>query len=344
MANDDVTAAQHSRFWLYAPLALLALVAIAWSAGWLLVRDRALAAIDGFLAVEAAAGRQWTCTDRSVGGYPFRIELSCAAVTVQRGPVTASAGRLLSVAQVYQPRHVITTLEGPLRLSDGDVAVTGTWNLLEMSIRGAQGGFQRASLVTERPRFEIAGVAPDPLRLESEHLEAHLRPNPVRRDEKAYDAALSTVGARLPFLDQWLGGGEATNFQVDLTATQAESFRGRLVVPEIDRWRAANGQLEIVMLSLSKGTNRLEAKGTLQLDEMHRVAGELNVAAAGLDRLISRLTGNRSSGALLGAFLGQAPDSGTASGLTPMPPLRLENGRVLLGPFAIPNLRLPPLY
>ena len=346
MASNDVSTTRRNRFWLYAPFTLLILIAIAWSAGWFVVRDRAVAAIDRFLAVEAAAGRQWTCVDRSVSGYPFRIEVSCKTVAVRRGPVTASASRLLAVAQVYKPRHVITSLEGPFRLSDDTVSVTGAWDLLETSFHGVQGGFQRASLVTERPRIEIAGVAPDLLRLESEHLEAHLRPNPRRPAEKAYDVALSTLGTRLPLLDQLVGGSEAADLAVDLTATVAEGFRGRPIAQELERWRQANGKLEILMLSLSKGTSRLQAKGDLQLDELHRLEGELNVAAAGLTGLISRLTGNRSSGALLGAILGQAPEpgAGTANGLTPLPPLRLENGRVLLGPFAIPNLRLPPLY
>src|SRR6185437_2528114 len=108
MASNDVSTTRRNRFWLYAPFTLLILIAIAWSAGWFVVRDRAVAAIDRFLAVEAAAGRQWTCADRSVSGYPFRIEVSCETVTVRRGPVTASAGRLLAVAQVYKPRHIIT--------------------------------------------------------------------------------------------------------------------------------------------------------------------------------------------------------------------------------------------
>ena len=66
-----------------------------------------------------------------------------------------------------------------------------------------------------------------------------------------------------------------------------------------------------------------------------------------LDDLIANLTGNRSGG-LLGALLGQAakaqnPGAGPQA-LAPLPPVRLDNGRVALGPFTVPNARLPALY
>ena len=47
--------------------------------------------LDAWLADEAAAGRQWTCADRSVGGYPFRLEVSCRTLTFRRGEATPSS-------------------------------------------------------------------------------------------------------------------------------------------------------------------------------------------------------------------------------------------------------------
>src|SRR5215212_1485465 len=100
--------ARHGRFWLYPPFVLLLLVAIAWSVAWFVIRNRTAAALDTMLANEARAGRQWTCADRSVGGFPFRIDVVCSALTLRRGDVSASFGRVEAVAQVYQPRHIIT--------------------------------------------------------------------------------------------------------------------------------------------------------------------------------------------------------------------------------------------
>ena len=60
------------------------------------------------------------------------------------------------------------------------------------------------------------------------------------------------------------------------------------------------------------------------------------------------MTGGRREGGLLSALLGQAPRSGAATAtepaLSPLPTLRLEDGRLQIGPFKVPNVKLPPLY
>ena len=76
MAEADVLQTRQSRFWLFAPFALLALVAVGWSVAWFVIRQRTAEGLDLWLAHEAAAGRAWTCADRAVGGYPFRIEIA----------------------------------------------------------------------------------------------------------------------------------------------------------------------------------------------------------------------------------------------------------------------------
>jgi len=340
---------RHSRFWLYAPFVLLLLVAIAWSVAWFVIRNRTSDALDAMLANEARAGRQWACADRTIGGFPFRIEVICPSLTLQRGEASASFGRVEAVAQVYQPRHVITEVSGPLRVTDGSTTVDGTWRLLETSVRSSPAGFERISLVAEEPNLKITGAAPSEIALASQGLEAHLRPNPARAQaEGAYDAAFSARQARLPGLDAFIGSPEPTDIQIDLTATQAQGFRGRPIVTEVERWRAASGKIEVLRLAATKGERRIEAKGELSLDEAHRPVGQIQAGAAGLDTLINKLTGGQGGGNLLSALLGQSPRPKAAgtdqSNLSPLPPLRLDNGRLLLRPLAVPGLRLPALY
>jgi hypothetical protein len=261
--------------------------------------------------------------------------------------ITASFGRVESVAQVYQPRFVITEIEGPLRLTDGDVTVLGSWDLLQTSFHGQPNGFRRLSLVAEAPRITVTGLAPGEIATSGQHLELHVRPNPSRSAEKAYDAALSVAQARIPTLDALVGGQEPANIDSDLTVTQAEGIRGRPIVEELERWRKAGGELDVLMLSLAKGAQRLQAKGELRLDEQHRPEGLLNLSAAGLEGLLGNVMGRR-NGALLGALLGQGGASaGQGNGgpaLSPLPPIRLANGHLALGPFVIPNVTLPAIY
>jgi hypothetical protein len=156
---------------------------------------------------------------------------------------------------------------------------------------------------------------------------------------------LNALQARIPALDALLGGAEPANLQLDVTATRAHGVRGRPIAEEVERWREADGRLKVLLLSLAKGPRRLEARGELRLDEMRRPAGELAVAAAGIEGLIGAATGSRLGGSLFGGPSGPAPPSAPAGqNLVPLPPLRLENGRLALGPFVLPNVRLPPLY
>jgi hypothetical protein len=339
--------ARYSRFWLYTPFVLLLLVAVAWSVAWFVIRGRAAEALDGWLTAEARAGRQWTCQDRRIGGYPFRLEIVCGSLDMKQGAVAASFGRVESVAQVYQPRFIITEIDGPLTVTDGAVTVQGKWGLLQTSIHASPGGLQRLSLVAEAPNFTVKGLALGEFASMGQHLELHVRPNPARGPEKAYDAALSVKQARIPALDNLVGGSEATDLDSDITVTQAEGFRGRPVAQELERWRAAGGKLDVLMLSLAKGPRRVEAKGDVRLDELHRPAGQLNIAAAGLDGLLGNVMGRRNGG-LLGALLGQggtpSAQPNAKAALSPLPPVRLDNGRLALGPFVIPNIELRPVY
>lgn len=346
---DAAHAVRSNRFWLYAPFALLVLIAVAWSIAWVVIRNRTEEGLDRWLASEAKGGRNWTCRDRTIGGYPFRVEVICGSLTLKQGTATASLGRVESVAQVYQPRFVITEIEGPLEATDGIVTLKGTWDLLQTSVHATpNGGLQRASLVAEAPNIVITGLSPTELATSSAHFELHLRPNPTRTGEGAYDVALSTRQAKIPALDNLIGGADPTDLQLDATVTKAEGFRGRPVVEELERWRYADGRVDILMLSLAKGSRKLEGKGQIGLDELHRPSGQLDIAAAGLDGLLGNSSGGRAAGALLGALFGQparnANRQPSQPNLLPLPPLRLENGKMALGPFVIPGVRLQPLY
>lgn len=340
---------RRSRFWLYTPFVLLLLLAIAWSVAWFVIRGRTAEALDGWIAAEGRKGREWTCGDRTIVGYPFRIEIVCNSLDLKRGAVSASFGRTEAVAQVYQPRRVIVEVAGPLRVSDGTVTVNGRWDLLQASINTSQSGLQRLSLAANAPQVTVTGLGGGEIAGSGKHLELHVRPNPSRRAELAGDVAASVTEARIPILDTLVGGPEATNLNADVTVTQADGFKGGTIAEELELWRNAGGKLDVLMLSATKGARQIETKGELRLDDQHRPAGQLTIAAAGLDGLLGSLTGGRVGGNLLGMLLGQGPRSNAAQPnakpqLATLPPLRLENGFLAVGPFVIPNVRLQPLY
>jgi hypothetical protein len=357
------------RLGLFAPFVLLALLALAWTAGWFWLRGRAESEIEGWLHREAQAGRQWTCADRSLTGYPFRFELRCTSLSFARSDVRFTVGPVVAVAQVYQPRHVILEATGPFRVQQDGLSADVTWGQLEASLHATGDGFQRASLVVDRLKGAVTGVDPSPIDFSADHLELHARPTPGRfAGDGAVDLSARVMRAAVPVLDPVLGGSEPAGIALDATVTRAAGFRTRTLAQELERWRAAGGTVELASLAAEKGSRRLRAQGVLSLDEQHRPAGQLDVRTAGLEQviapLISEQLGARLGGdgaALIGNIVGQflggrrkepapgqagpdAPDRPGEPPLKVLPTVRLAGGRVVVGPFAVPNVRLQPLY
>jgi hypothetical protein len=344
-----------SRFWLFAPTVLLALVAAAWTTAWFVIRNQTSRALDTWFAQETALGRQWSCPSRNVGGFPFRIEVECDSLMLQRPDFRVSLGAVSSVAQVYRPRHIITYVSGPLNATDGRITVAGNWRSLEASLRTAPEGLQRASLVIEAPTFSVKGLTPDEIAAGARRVETHVRPDPARRSsEGAYDWSLQLEQAKIPLLDAVAGDAAPADLDLQLTATQVRDAAARPWPDELERWRQAGGRVEIAKLSLVKGTRAVGAKGDIGLDEAHRLQGRIEASAAGIDTLLANVFGAPSglAGALLGGATRQPPPGaaspaqaqGQKPALKPLPPVRLEGGRARIGPIALPGVRLPALY
>ena len=364
-ASTSRPAKPRSRVGLFLPYVLLLLLAVAWSAGWFWARGRAQSEMDAWLAREAAAGRNWTCTDRSIAGYPFRLELRCASVKLARSDGGFTLGPITVVVQVYDPRHGVLQAAGPFHAEQDDLIGDVTWTALEASFHGASDGFVRASLVVDAPKGSVKGAEPEPIDFAIRHLEAHARPTPGRFEtEGAVDLSLRVAQAAIPKLDALTGAPDPADIALDATLERATSLRTGTIAREFEAWRQADGGLDIALLSLVKGPRRLQLKGEIGIDEAHRPAGQLDLRAAGLEAVIGQIMGQRlgrDRGALLGNLVGQflgglqrrdsrgpetgedAPSQGDVP-LKTLPPLRLAGGRLMLGPIPIPNVALPPLY
>lgn len=369
MAQDpaaDMTAQPKTgwRLGLFLPYILLLILALAWTGGWFWIRGKAAAEMDAWIAREAEKGRQWTCAERSIAGFPFRLELRCASLAFARADGRFTLGPATAVVQIYNPRHALLELVGPFRVQQGDLAAEVNWTSLAASFQGRSGGFALASLVVAEPKGSVTGAAPEPIDFSTKRVELHARPTPGRfESEGAVDVSLRADKASIPRLDALAGSREPTDIGFDATIERANVLRTGKVVSELEKWRAAGGRLDITQLSLVKGAQRIRAKGPIALDEAHRPAGQLDLRAAGLDGLIGQVMGQRlgaEKGALIGNLVGQliaglprkkadaagdAPaETAAEAGLKPLPSLKIAAGRLMLGPIPIPNVEVPPLY
>ncbi len=198
------------RLGLYLPFVLLLLLAVGWTGLWLYGRQRVGQGLDDFFARQASVGRIWSCPDRRIGGYPFRIEVSCSQPTFAtarggRGAVSGRMERLSITAQTSGAltlAHVVMRFDGPLTLSEeGAGRTTVTWQEALGSFRGHHRRLERASLDVKGLEALIEEPGAEPLRLKAAGLEAHIREGVVAAEPGAYDVAVRLNGAQIPPLD-----------------------------------------------------------------------------------------------------------------------------------------------
>lgn len=344
-------------------VAFLAVLLIGWSAFWFIARGRVHDALTIWIAQEATQGRNWSCPERTVQGFPFRFEIRCSDLRFTGStPAGQAEGHLplfLAVAQVYKPNHVIVEATGPLvaELSDGSGRVRFNWQTFDASIVFSGNRLDRTSLVMTSPDIRFESLATETLLLSASELESHMRIDPDRPvEDHAYDFALTVRHASLPPLDRLLGSDDKTDIVIQGAITEAAPFTAASPAVELERWRNAGGKLDLMLVRLNKGLQRLDGTASLSLDDLHRPQGRIEASVAGLDELLARFGfgggGNRGLGALisgglqiLGGNNQRAPGAEQTeqpAGLTKLPPVVLRDGRIYAGPFNVGQVA--PLY
>ena len=172
----DMTPAPRRRpLWrLFIMPALLVVAAAAWSGFWFYAASEVGVRADAWAAQEAKSGRVYACANRSVAGFPFRLEVSCddASVTLvsqtanAQAPFTARLGEILVIAQIYQPKLLIAEFKAPATLADGGQppSLKVNWTTGRSSVSGLPDIPQRADIAFDNPSIErVNGPVATPL-------------------------------------------------------------------------------------------------------------------------------------------------------------------------------------
>lgn len=312
-----------SRTVLYVIPLMIAVLAIALSAWWVFASRQAAAAMDQWLARELAAGREWTCKDRIIGGYPFRIELECPALSFKAkdGAVAdVKVGRVLAVWQIYQPSLIIVEFDRAMamtfrsgttrELKTGSLRMSLHFDTLDLP--------DRLALVGEN--VEMPNV------FSSNALEFHL----VRGVEESEPNDLRLYVETQNTVIEGLKRDDAKPMMImaDARASEGAVLYSHSSGSVLDRWREAGGKLQINGVKITRGEGDLQMKGTLAFDETHRLNGKLDMKANGFSDLLDAI-GLQAGGFSLNA---------KAMSL----PLALDRGRIFLGPLKIGEIG--PLY
>jgi hypothetical protein len=315
-----------SRLRLYLAPALLLFLAIALSIGWLILSRKVETRLDAMIAEEATKGRLWSCDDRRIAGYPFRIEIECINARIKDSGSSQSEvrlSRLGAVAQVYDPTLIIIEAQAPLLVFSKDQQIARVeWSSLRSSVHISGGEPDRLSIsgdgVSVKTQFNG-----QPSNVVLAHSELHFRIKPENdKPSKHLEFVAKADGVSSDVMP-----GPLANIELAGTVEQGIQFLNYRGIESLETWRQAKGRIELDAFKITRGEQNLEVKGTLGLDDQRKPSGQIEVSGKGLEDLfksqgLSKLSVLQTSNVKV--------------------PLIFTKGLLLLGPFKVAELH--PLY
>ncbi len=290
----------HRRWPIFVAPGLFFVLAAIWSAFWFYAASQVDEKFDGWRTREAKSGRTYECADRSVAGFPFRLEVKCtqpvisltgqtAAQLASRVPLTARLEQILAVAQVYDPTRVIAEFKGPVSVSEsGQPAfAVADWSLGRASAGGLP-TVQRISMELNDPAVDLVDGTQQTQLLRARHAEWHVRMlEGTPSDNPVIEAVFQTNAASIQGLHPLL----AEPFDADIRA-QLRGLKDFSPKPWPARFRdiqQSGGRIDFSQSRFQQGDTIGVAAGSLGLTPGGYLEGELQITVAGFERLIPAL-------------------------------------------------------
>jgi hypothetical protein len=329
------------------PGAVLLALAAGWSAFWFFESRMAMAAVTNWMTHEAKLGRNWTCPDRKISGFPFAIDVSCDNLRFQ-GEVldetlTGAVRGFHATSPLLRDDNVLARIEPPFtaKSSDGTIDMTMGWDELYVQLEGPPGAYERLSVAGTKVKVQGRMGSLAPLEGGFDEFDSTVYASPERHDD-AYNFKLHINNSSIPALNDLLDAQRPIDMHVEATISQAGIGNAKTLAGFLDQWRAANGHVDIAAARLTSGSIQFDAKGDLGLDDKHRVEGKLDAEFAGFNKAFRQLNidpGVIAAGNVLSGLLGKGSQVPGRLNL----PVSLSSGFLSIGPVRT-AIQIPPLY
>lgn len=328
------------RLWLW--FGLIALVVGGWTVAWFVIRSAATERIELELTRLTTQGFKIECANRSIVGYPFRIEIHCAnlAINEKTSGATVRFSRARAVGLIYQPSLVILEFDGPATalLPDGSQIATN-WKLLHSSIRHKDGEIVQVSMAGDALDMTVSRPGLPVNRVKAGTMEVHLRPDLA---ERGLDAALSIRAGSMEIDGRPIG---PDNLDLELDTTLARLPSNTQAPGFLASWAANDGRLDLKNVRASTANTAVQGRGAIGIEPDGLLNGVLKLTATGLEALAADPQATRRTpglGVLASGFLlfGKPDAEGSKSGRTL--DVSVERGRMKLGAMTIGTL--PPIF
>lgn len=313
---------------------------------------------------ERAAGRTADYEQFTIGGFPYRMQIEITAPHFA-DPVAGwswQAEKVTGFVLPYQLEHAVLVVEGQQRMEFN--------RLGRREVITGSAADERASLVLrgrnlERFAVEMSGIVAQreifmtnepgtPERIETMNIGTmQLHTRRVRDDDDLPSVgdhhalqleAQNIVWNGHPY--EGLGNDISFVFVRVLAAGLPSSDIGGVEPDFLRRWQDNDGVLYLDEAAIRWSEIEVGGTGVFQLDSQHRPEGEMTILISGHDRAIDALVAGGALDPQYADIAKTVLDVIAAIGGDPegriRAPLRLEEGKVFIGPAEL--MDLPPLY
>ena len=355
-----------------AAAALVVVVCAGWSAVWLYARSTVEQSIADWSDWESQVGNTYGCSERSVSGYPFRVEVRCAdpvaTVLAGRLRLTIKAAELRASRNLLQGGVVRAELTGPVSITGPGYSVAGSWTHAETAIDGTASRLDQLAVVLEGFKFDRTTQGG------SETLVSGGRAALDIRFDRSPDSDHGDLDLALRFTQaSGVIGQGPVDGEIAAVLRGIGDAKPQPWSAQLEAWESSDGKLVVKHARIEDHGDAAVAQGTIRLDGKRRLAGRLRVTATptNFERLAGSLLGENGRSKVRQAILrpgnpereeerrrqlAQAEQEGRelrSLGIVPLPapdpakgeitmPLTFVNGAILLGTVVIGQI--PPLY
>lgn len=323
---------------------VVVLVLVGWSAFWVFSRNKTQALVDKVLNRQVGGQALVTCEDQSLGGYPFRLLLTCSSYKAHdpKSGWQISGGPLRAIWQVYSPNLALLEGDNMLKLNHPPTGLETTIkaSLIRASIR-LEPNLALSRLSIEAQDMELAsnlrplGQQVPPVT--AKNLEVHARPNPQNADD--LDLALTAVELDTSLIPRLDGSLTATALK-GLSPAILQSRQPQKV------WLDQSGKLEALSGVVVIGQKTLKVNGGLAFNPQGYASGKLalKILNPKPDAAKGKATLSASADGLNGPLtalqlLGKPTTDGDLVGSEV--PITIQDGQLRAG--LLPLGRIPPL-
>ncbi|HEX3483585.1 MAG TPA: DUF2125 domain-containing protein [Micropepsaceae bacterium] len=278
-----------SRIFFYGPVGLLLLVVVLYSVFWRVQADTLAVRLDRANGGEVIPGVVFAFAEKSVGGFPFRIDAVLSGVTFShQAPEGETAWRVeklalhrLSYGQnryIFEASGLQSFAQPPVKPGTGPRVLYVTPGLTQASAILVGDRLTRFDLDLIEPQAKDATPGANPTRtLMAARAQLHL----LARPDNSIDIAIEIDNARIG-AGYAAGGAETVLPLIDARAKLdkadvLDSLRAgtQSVADAVADWRGQMGTIAVSKLTLTWPDAHAELNGQLTLDEQGLLAGTL---------------------------------------------------------------------